>query len=37
MKVILQNRDVPLYINNKYFSENFCPVCDSLVSAGMDI
>ena len=31
MKVIFQNEAVLLY--KIFFSENFCPVCDGLVSA----
>ena len=31
----ISNRAVPIY--KKFFSENFCPVCDSLVSADMNI
>ena len=34
IRAIFRNRAVPLY--KKFFSENFCPVCDCLVSADMD-
>ena len=34
IRAIFWNRAVPLY--KKFFSENFCPVCDCLVSADMD-
>ena len=35
IRAIFQNRAVPLY--KKFFSENFCSVCDCLVSADMDL
>ena len=35
MRMIFQNKSAPLY--KKIFSENFCPVCDSLIGADMDI
>ena len=34
---IFQNRAVSRYKHIFFFSENFCPACDNLVSAGMNI
>ena len=35
MRATLQNRAEPIY--KKFFSDNFCPVCDSLVGADMNM
>ena len=36
MRAIFQNRAILRY-KHFFFSENFCPVCDNLVSVGMNI